>query len=109
MSAFPRSCGASTRALSTVFATMLALLLSALGGIRLGLDRLVGAGDDEVPVVACQSLRSGDHLVAPTARPAIASHPAAAPAQPEPQPLLARCDAPVPGPRLGSAGGPRAP
>jgi hypothetical protein len=116
MSAFSRSSGASRRGFSTVFATVLALLLSALGGIRLGLDRLVRAAEDDAPVVACQaSLHAG--LRAETAGEAAnvaitavtAPLAAAVPMAAGSWPLLARVDVPAPSPLLGSAGGPRAP
>ncbi len=116
MSAFSRSSGASQRGFSTVFATVLALLLSALGGIRLGLDRLVGAAEDDAPVIACQAMLHAGMRADPageTARVAIviATQPAtlAVPTTAAAWPLLARADIPAPSTLLGSAGGPRAP
>ena len=107
--------GIPTRSLSRAFVAVLALLLSALGGIRLAFDRLGGPEEETVLVaaVAAQSRRcdcSRESAMAESAacpsRRAVASWPAA----------LAGYNAPLTGPvpcaptmLQGSAGGPRAP
>jgi hypothetical protein len=109
--------GISTRSLSRAFVAVLALLLSALGGIRLAFDRLGGPEDETVLVAAlAPHSRSGESraelsVAAPAALPgspagAAPSRPAAVADGVIPAGAAWR---PAPTTRMGSAGGPRAP
>jgi hypothetical protein len=110
----PRPSGIPTRSLSRAFVAVLALLLSALGGIRLGLDRLTGL-DDEPALVASLSATDGsadriDTSLCLAQGEAARQMRAEWVALPTERRLLeTACSPPAPTQRLGSAGGPRAP
>jgi len=108
-----RTSGIPPRSLSRAFVAVLALLLSALGGIRLAFDRLGGAEEETVLVAAVAlSSRLGDCRSDLAVAPPAATLSAVASQQP---PALQRMLPPAgpslaaPTTRQGSAGGPRAP
>ncbi len=111
-----RTTGIPPRSLSRAFVTVLALLLSALGGIRLAFDRLGGAEDEATVVVAALAApgRAGD-----CSRELALAQPTASPARAMPSQGLAPAalgastgwswSPAAPTTRQGSAGGPRSP
>ena len=109
-----RPSGYPTRSLSRAFVAVLALLLSAVGGIRFGLDRLGGL-DEEPALVA--ALSTAEQALGGLDSPAAATQAACVRASGAAWVHLARqrppCDSAgtlsAPTQRQGSAGGPRAP
>jgi hypothetical protein len=103
-----------SQGLATGFAAILALLLSALGGVRLGLDRgFADDGDDERPAVVCRLVEPASLVAAPGETRSAAAVAARAPlpshGRPAPSAAPALATVPAPGPRQGAANGPRAP
>jgi hypothetical protein len=105
-----------SQGLSTGFAAILAVLLSAVGGFRQGFDRTVrDDGDEDRPAVVCRWAQASDRCAAapssvrstaqgPATPCAVASH-----GRPEASAAPAVVTVPAPGPRQGAALGPRAP
>lgn len=113
MSFATRPSAHATRAVSRACVAMLAVLLSALGGVRLGLDRLVGLDEDDAPALCAVTATisaAQDCAIASTACPS--AMPAAATRPLVPLSItagVAACGVSAPSLLLGSAGGPRAP
>lgn len=101
------SCG-----LSKGIATVLALLLSAVGGLRVGFDRMVCGNGDHRPAAVCSA--TPRDVVTPVGAVCAPVVGVVAPAQPEVVAVLsgrryAGDHLPAPSMLLGCAGGPRAP
>lgn len=100
-----------TCSLTKGVAALLAVLLSAAGGMRAGFDRLTGTPDGERPAVVAPTVvaageRAGCVSVTTAPRPTVVAR---ADRSVEPLALAAVWSPSAPALLLGSAGGPRAP
>jgi hypothetical protein len=113
MSLLPRRV---SQGLSTGFAAILAVLLSAIGGFRQGFDRTVrDDGDEDRPAVVCRWAEAPNRYAAAPSDARSVAHASALPCppathgRPDAESAPAAVTVPAPGPRLGAANGPRAP
>ena len=105
-----------SQGLSTGFAAILAVLLSAIGGFRQGFDRTArDDGDEDRPAVVCRWVEAPNRFAAaPTTAQGVAQGsalpcPPASHGRPQAEAAPATVTVPAPGPRLGAANAPRAP